>query len=107
MINVTYYRRGYNRVTVEGHAESAENGHDLVCASASILAYALAANVNNMKKAGHVKNTTVRLEPGDTEVRCSPKPRFRAATTIIFDSICAGYELLSKQYPQYVSYVIR
>ena len=44
MILVTYYR-SYNRLTVEGHAHSGEPGKDLVCASASILAYTLAANV--------------------------------------------------------------
>ena len=37
MIHATYYRK-YNRLTVTGHAGSAEHGHDLVCASASMLA---------------------------------------------------------------------
>ena len=35
MITVVYHR-DRNRVSVEGHAQSGEVGHDLVCASASI-----------------------------------------------------------------------
>ena len=54
MITVIYHR-DLNRVTVEGHAQSGEVGHDLVCASASILVYTLAAFVENMKSCGQVK----------------------------------------------------
>lgn len=107
MIKVTYYRKRYNKVTIEGHAKSGEAGHDLVCASASILAYTLAANVQAMKAAGHVKNMDIKLEPGDTEIRCAPKAHFQSAVKLIFDAICAGYELLSKQYPANISYEIR
>lgn len=107
MIKVTYYRRRYLKVTIEGHAMSAEPGQDLVCASASILAYTLAANVTNMKAVGHLKNVTVRLDNGDAEIRCTPKRRICAATTMIYDSICAGFELLSKQYPQFITYEIK
>ena len=48
MIHVTYYRQ-YNRVTVDGHAGSGPEGHDLVCSAVSALALTLAGNVAYMK----------------------------------------------------------
>ncbi len=53
MIKVIYYRE-YNRLTVEGHAGSGPEGHDLVCASASALALTLAGNVAHMEAIGAV-----------------------------------------------------
>ena len=47
MIQVIYYRQ-YNRVTVEGHAGSGPDGHDLVCSAVSALALTLAGNVSYM-----------------------------------------------------------
>lgn len=105
MIQVTYHR-DYNRVTVKGHAGSDEPGKDLVCASASILAYTLAANVANLEEQGAVRDMTAELREGDTEIACTPNRRNRAVITLIFDTVCAGFELLAKQYPQYISYEI-
>ena len=51
MINVRYHRF-YNKLTVEGHADSAPKGEDLVCSAASILVHTLRANVENMVKSG-------------------------------------------------------
>ena len=51
MITVVYHR-DRNRVEVEGHAYSGEAGHDLVCASASILTHTLATLAKNMENAG-------------------------------------------------------
>ena len=44
MIEVTYYRE-HNRLTVKGHARSAEPGRDLICAACSILALTMAASL--------------------------------------------------------------
>ena len=51
MIKVIYHR-DLNRVSVVGHAMSAEKGQDIVCASVSILIYTLASFVENLKDAG-------------------------------------------------------
>ena len=64
MITVVYHR-DLNRVSIEGHAQSGEVGHDLVCASVSTLAYTLAAFVLNMKDAKQVYNPKVELNDGD------------------------------------------
>ena len=106
MIQVIYYRK-YNRLTVSGHAESAEKGHDLVCASASVLAYTLAANVANMADNGQVREPIMEMEEGNTVVSCKPRSNLKASVTLVFDSICVGFDLLAHEYPEYISYEIR
>lgn len=106
MIQATYYRK-YNRLTVTGHAGSAEKGHDLVCASASMLAYTLAANVANMAGGGQVREPITRMDEGDTEISCKPRHNLKASVTLVFDSVCVGFELLAHDYPDFVKYEIR
>ena len=106
MIQAIYYR-SYNRLTVTGHANSAEPGHDLVCASASMLAYTLAVNVANMADAGQVRHPIIKNNEGDTEISCNPRHNLKNTVTLAFDSICAGFDLLAHDYPEYISYEIR
>lgn len=105
MINVTYHRQ-YNRVTIEGHANSGDPGHDLVCAGVSALAYTLAANVGNLEARGMVRRPTVVLDPGKAEIAAKPKPSHKATAALIFQSVCVGFEVLATNYPEYVSYEI-
>lgn len=106
MIQVIYYRK-YNRLTVTGHAGAAESGHDLVCASASILAYTLAANVANMADNGQVRQPIIKVSEGDTEISCNPRHNLKASVTLVFDSVCVGFQLLAHDHPEYISYEIR
>lgn len=105
MIKAIYYRR-YNRLTIEGHANSGEPGHDLVCAGVSALAYTLAANVGNMEANDLIRNPIVKLESGRAEISCEPKRRAGAFVSRIFEAICVGFEMLDRDYPQYISYEI-
>lgn len=106
MIKVTYHR-DLNRVTVEGHAYSGEKGHDLVCASASILTQTLANLVINMEKAGQTRYPTIELNEGQALIRCNVSNAYKPTVTFAFDSICAGFELLAQSYPDNISYEIR
>lgn len=106
MIQVTYYRN-HNRLTVTGHAGAGEEGHDLVCASASMLAYTLAANVAAMADAGQVRNPVIRNEPGDTEIQRNPRHNLKSTVTLVFDTVCMGFQLLAHDYPEFVSCEIR
>lgn len=106
MIQVTYHRK-YHKLTIEGHAYSGEAGHDLVCASASILAYTLAAAVANMAEAKQIRNPVIRLDAGNAEVSCKTRSRFEAPVTLIFDTICGGYALLANDYPDNISFDLR
>lgn len=106
MIKVVYDRKHYT-VTINGHAGSAEVGHDLICASASILAYTLAENVMNAKEAGYLRSGTAQLVPGDSEIRCLPRSRYKMTMMLVFDSICAGFELLAQNHPENISYELK
>lgn len=106
MIQAVYYSK-YNRLTVTGHAGAAEPGQDLICASASMLAYTLAANVANMAGAGQVRQPIIKLDEGDAEISCNPRHNLKNSVTLVFDSVCIGFALLAKDYPEFVAYEIR
>ena len=108
MIHVTYYR-SYHRLTVSGHANSGRKGKDLICCAASTLAYTMGANVEQMYESGIVRNpvTVFKDKDGEAEISCNPKPNMKNLVTMVFDSICVGFEMLAAKYPDFVSYEIR
>lgn len=103
MITVTYYR-GYHRVTVKGHAGSAELGKDLVCAAVSALVLTLEANVRRWDGKGYCYSTAVTVDGGDAEIQVQPKSYFRLSIMQILDAVCAGFEVLAREFPEYVCY---
>jgi len=105
MIRIVYHR-AYRRVTVDGHAQSGEDGHDLVCAAVSALAYTLGASIVNMEAAGQVRDAVTRFDGGHAELACRAPHRMRATVTLVFDTVCVGFELLAGKYPQNVAYEI-
>ena len=106
MIHVIYHRK-YNRVTVEGHAGSGPEGHDLVCAAVSALALTLAGNVAYMQAQEAVYDVTTKLAEGNAEIQCTPYRRYRDSVEQIYRSICVGFELLATKYPENISYDVR
>ena len=100
MINVTYHRK-YHKLTVKGHANYAEEGKDIICASASILFYTLCSNLEDDAL---IREYKCKADKGDSEVSVTPNSRTESLVTMIFDSICRGYDLLSLQYPEYISF---
>lgn len=106
MIKVVYHRE-LNRVSVKGHAQSGEVGHDLVCASASTLIYTLASFVANMEEARQVYNPKYELKEGDAIISCDAPNKYKGSVTLVFDTICGGFELLARDYPDNISYEIR
>lgn len=105
MVKVIYHR-DRNRVSVTGHAQSGEVGHDLVCASVTTLVYTLASFVQNMKDAKQVYNPTAELKEGDALISCDPPTKYKNSVTLVFDSICGGFDILAKNYPDNVSFEI-
>ena len=106
MIQVTYYRQ-YNRVTVEGHAGSGPEGHDLVCAAVSALALTLAGNVSYMQAQDAVHGVTIDLKEGNAEIQCTAYRRYKDSVAQIYRAICVGFELLATKYPENISYSVR
>ena len=106
MINVIYYRN-HNRLTVSGHAGSAEPGRDLICASASILAMTLAENVLHICDSGCADNPVTVLREGNAEISCRPMHRYKDSVQQVFMSVCVGFEILASKFPEYVTYSVR
>ena len=106
MIKVTYHR-DTNCVEVRGHAHSGEVGHDLVCAAASALLTTLASFARNTLEAKQSESVSLKLNSGDGEVKCEAKTPYKPSITLVFDAICAGFELLARDYPDNISYEIR
>lgn len=106
MIQVIYSRAD-NRVTVDGHAGSGPEGHDLVCAAVSALALTLAGNVSYMEAQEAVRNVVIKLEEGNAEIKCTAYRQYKDSVEQIYRAICVGFELLSTKYPGNISYVVR
>ena len=106
MIQVTYYRQ-YNRVTVEGHAGSGPEGHDLVCSAVSALALTLAGNVSYMAAQEAVYDVITKLEEGNAEIQCTPYRRYKDSVAQVYRAICVGFELLATKYPENICYEVR
>ena len=101
MIAVTVTERGKSlSLRLEGHAEYAEQGKDIVCASASILAYTLASIVDSFDEVESV----IDLKGGDTTIECQCKDdeTFIGMKNAYCYTV-TGYALLAQNYPQYVS----
>lgn len=97
MITATFTKSEQNlSLKVEGHAGYAQHGKDIVCASASILAYTLASFVMN------VDGSVVELASADTTIECETDDE---SIINAFDFAKRGYELLALNYPQYVKLI--
>ena len=90
-------------LTVKGHADQAEIGHDIVCASVSILTYTIAKVVEDLQNGGKLKKRpTIRLESGDAVVTCKPNKAYFSEAFHAFSVVQTGYSLLHHSYPQFV-----
>ena len=94
-------------LSVKGHAGYAEEGKDIVCASASILAYTIAQVIKNMGDNGDLTEPpTLELNGGDANIVCRAKNDDLYADLVAdFYVIKIGYMLLAHNYPQYVEII--
>ena len=95
------------RLRVRGHAGQAEVGQDIVCASASILAYTLAQVVKAMDSHGDfAEPAVIELESGDAIIICKAKDDYLFSEVLhAFFVIKTGYALLAHNYPQFVELI--
>lgn len=109
MINVTFHmNEKLKTVTlrVKGHSGMVTKGNDIICASASILAYTLAQNI---KTAGEqdklMMSPTIRLNSGNAKVKCYVKPEYYDEIVHAYLVIQTGFRLLNANYPDFVSLI--
>ena len=107
MVTVSIIRdrkKRYLCVHLQGHAGQAEKGHDLVCASASILAYTVAQIVMAYDNHGDlVCDPIIRLNDGDAIVswKCKDDESYADSLHTLFVAQ-TGYALLAHNFPQFV-----
>ena len=90
-------------LSVKGHAGAGGVGYDIICASATILAYTLAQNVTTMNEVGRLKEEPkVKLKEGEILVSCIPTAEAFEEVFHAYIVILGGYMLLAKNYKQYV-----
>ena len=82
-------------ITIEGHANYAEHGKDIVCAAVSILAQTLIQTI--------VKKTDEKIkyviQSGYIEIECERKLK---ETYLLFDAFFIGCQMLAANYPNNV-----
>jgi uncharacterized protein YsxB (DUF464 family) len=85
---------------MEGHAGLASPGQDIVCASASILAYTLAQEIKIAEERGELRyKPRLHLRGGNANISCRYKdPSILRA----FLTVQTGFALLAHNYPDYV-----
>jgi uncharacterized protein YsxB (DUF464 family) len=104
MLKVTFEEKDGNlNLTLEGHAGQADIGHDIVCSSASILAYTVAQLVRDYEACGLLKgDPVIKLEKGDAVISCRPKRKAYEEMQYAYYVAKVGYTLLAHNYPQFV-----
>ena len=103
MVHILYYRDTPS-LRLRGHAGAGEPGKDPVCAAVSALALTLAYNVAQLVTQGNATRPEIRLEQGDSAIRCRSRGRSQPVVTLMFDTVCAGFALLQSLYPELVDY---
>ena len=90
-------------LTVKGHAGYAGVGYDIVCASATILAYTIAQNITTMHEVGRLKEEPkITLEEGNILVSCIPTEEAFEEAFHAYIVVLGGYMILAKNYKKYV-----
>ena len=110
MIKVKYtYDRDKRECSllVKGHAGQADIGKDLICASASILAYTIAQVIKALEHHGDLSEPpTIDLESGDATIVCRAKDDYLFTEMVQYFLVAkTGYELLAYNYPDYVQII--
>lgn len=101
MIKVTVNPKKFE-LKISGHAGADVNGKDIICAAASMLFYTYAfsceASAYMMKKNG-IKKV---VEEGNSSISCKPMKEYEGNILRSLWTISVGFEMLSKDYPNYV-----
>lgn len=87
------------RLEIDGHAEYAPIGQDIVCAGVSMLTYTLAKNLLLMLDEDEVN---IDIGNGSARIEAHPGAELADRCRDVFQVIANGYALLAEQYGQYV-----
>lgn len=101
MITVTY-SPDKRQLRMKGHAGYAEEGQDIICASASMLFYTLCQSVRSMEES-LIKEPVMQMTKGRAVISCVPKSEHEGTIDVIFYTVLNGFHMLSQQHPEHVN----
>lgn len=106
MITAKFYRKPSNgsiHMTLKGHANAAPKGEDLICASATMLAYTVAQAVQFMHEQGQLKKKPkIHIKDGEATVIATPTEDAYAEALHTFWVAQCGIHVLAHNYPGHV-----
>ena len=104
MIKVTFIPKEYD-LTIKGHAESGEKGHDIVCSAVSVLFYTLGQSLvesNEMLEANSFTD-----KDGEGHLSCVPKKEYEGNIARSYWTIMQGFMLIAGNYPKNVKIFLK
>lgn len=107
MLSVEFRTDGKNiRFSAKGHAGAGPKGFDLICASASMLAYTLAGVMRKMYEESSLhRKADILLEEGNSHIEARPIAERYDECMHAFFVIQTGFEMLSTSYPKHVELI--
>lgn len=106
MIQAKFYQKPSNgsiHMTLKGHADVAPKGEDLICASATMLAYTVAQAVQFMYENGKLtKKPKIEIKDGEAIVIATPNEDAYAEALHTFWVAQCGIHVLAHNYPGHV-----
>lgn len=107
MIYAKFYCKpsaGSVHMTLRGHAGAAPRGQDLICASATTLAYTLAQAVQFLWEQGTLKKKPrLWLHEGEATIIATPREDCFAQVLQTFWTVQCGCYCLARNYPQHIT----
>ena len=89
-------KQRYNGLSIDGHANFAEQGKDIVCAAVSVLAQTLIASIEELTD-DDVRSV---IEHGHIELNYrNPSETSR----VLIDSFLIGCRMIESEYPEFVT----
>ena len=103
-VDFTHKKRSFC-LQVYGHARSAPKGEDLVCCAASTLIYTSAQNALLLYEQGALQQFPDEvLVSGNGQVSVMAKTETQKQVEQMFRTIAVGFDMLARQYPDYIKY---
>ena len=93
-VQIAYKNNKFSSLTMKGHADSAEHGHDLVCAGASAV---VIGGLNNIKD---IKQFKVHIAEGDVKVEAIGE--ISQHDEVVLETIVSGLKTLQEDNKQFI-----
>ena len=92
-------------IKIKGHANTAQEGKDLICAASSAYGFQAIQVVENMYKTEWLySKPKMWIKKGDIHFFVKPMPEYYTIVFNMLQVIAMGYQILSEKYPEYVKF---